>query len=147
MRELLRGRSGERGGGASVEAAILAVTMGVLLSFGLAGGRLVAAESAGDQAARAAARIASAQRDPATAQRAATTAAQRTLAGQHLACAQLTVIVDTSQFNRPLGAPATVRAEVSCAVRWSDLGLPGAPGTHTVTAVFTSPIDQLRERA
>ena len=147
MRELLRGRSGERGGGASVEAAILAVTMGVLLSFGLAGGRLVAAESAGDQAARAAARIASAQRDPATAHRAATTAAQRTLAGQHLACAQLTVIVDTSQFNRPLGTPATVRAEVSCAVRWSDLGLPGAPGTHTVTAVFTSPIDQLRERA
>ena len=67
VRELLRGRSGERGGGASVEAAILAVTMGVLLSFGLAGGRLVAAESAGDQAARAAARIASAQRDPATA--------------------------------------------------------------------------------
>jgi hypothetical protein len=129
-----------------VEAAILAVTMGVLLSFGLAGGRLVAAESAGDQAARAAARIASAQRDPATAHRAANTAAQRTLAGQHLACAQLTVIVDTSQFTRPLGAPATVRAEVSCAVRWADLGLPGAPGTHSVTGVFTSPIDQLRER-
>jgi hypothetical protein len=80
-----------------VEAAVLAVTMGVLLAFGLAGGRLVAAESAGDQAARGAARIASAQRDPATAHRAATTAAQRTLAGQHLACARLTVIVDTEK--------------------------------------------------
>lgn len=137
----------ERGGGPSAETAILALMFGLVIAFAVAGGRLVAAESTGDQAARAASRAASIERDADAAQAAARTVAERTLAQQGLACASLTVTVDTSQFGRPLGTPAAVNAVVVCDVRWSDLGIPGAPGTRTVRATFASPIDQIRERS
>ena len=138
---------GERGGAPAVEAALLAVLLATVISFVMAGGRLAAAESAADQAARAAARIASIARDPATAGRHAHDVAQSTLAAQHLTCTQLQVTVDTAGFAAAPEQTGLVRAQVSCAVRWSDLALPGAPGTRTVTATFTSPIDRFRERA
>lgn len=146
LRRVRAVRVEETGGSPSVEAAILAVLFGLVIAFSIAGGRLVAAESAGDQAARAAARAASLERDATTAESEAHAGATRTLAEQDLDCDGLTVAVDTSQFSRPLGTPAAVRATVVCSVRWSDLGIPGAPGTRTVTATFTSPIDQIRER-
>lgn len=136
----------ERGGAASVEAAILTLTVGLLIALALAGGRLVSAEAAADHAAHAAARVASLQRDPTTAHAAAADAARRALDEQGLVCDALSVNVDTTQFDRPLGAPAAVTATVTCAVRWSDLALPVVAGTHPVVAKFTSPIDTLRER-
>jgi Flp pilus assembly protein TadG len=129
-----------------VEAALLAVLLAAVLALVMAGGRLVAAESAADQAAKAAARIASTARDAPTAQQRARATAEATLAGQGLACTELTVAVDTGAFAVPLGQTGLVRAEVRCAVRWSDLALPGAPGTRTVAATFTSPLDRFRER-
>ena len=60
LRDLQRG--GERGGSASVEAAIGAVALIALLTFGLAVGRLTAAEAAVTEAAHAAARLGSAVR-------------------------------------------------------------------------------------
>jgi Flp pilus assembly protein TadG len=135
----------ERGGGPAVEAALLAVLFGLVIALAIAGGRLVAAESAIDQAARAAARIASIQRDGVQAQQRARAAAQDTLSAQGLACTQLAVTVDTSRFARPLGEAGAVRAEVACAVRWSDLTLPAAPGTRLVEASFTSAIDRFKE--
>jgi Flp pilus assembly protein TadG len=138
---------GERGGAPAVEAALLAVLLAAVIAFVMAGGRLVAAESAADQAARSAARIASIARDPATARRHAHDVAHSTLAAQHLTCTQLQVTVDTAGFATTLEQTGLVRATVACAVRWSDLALPGAPGTRTVTATFTSPIDRFRERA
>ena len=135
----------ERGGGPAVEAALLAVLFGLVIALAVAGGRLVEAESAADQAARAAARIASIQRDAAAAGQEARAAAETTLAAQGLACTRLAVTVDTSEFARPLGQAGNVRADVACAMRWSDLALPGAPGTRMVKASFTSPIDRFRE--
>jgi len=137
----------ERGGSPSVEAALMAVLLGVIIMFAIAAGRFVAAESATDQAAFAAARAASMQRDPAAAEAQARAVADRTLHEQGLACSDLTATVDTSQFSRPLGTPAVVRATVRCEVRWSDLAIPGAPGSRAVQAEFASPIDQLRERS
>ncbi|GAA3239663.1 pilus assembly protein [Pseudonocardia petroleophila] len=137
---------GERGGGPSVEAALLATLMGLLIGFVIAVGRLVAAESACDQAARAAARIASIERDAAQAQVQGQMAAESAVASQGLTLAQLAVTIDTSQLSRPLGEPGVVRADVACQVRWSDLAVPGAPGFHDLEASFTSPIDQFRER-
>lgn len=137
----------ERGGSPSVEAALMAVLFGLIITFAIAAGRFVAAESATEQAAQAAARIASIQRDPDVAQAQVRVVVERTLAEQNLACTDLTVTVDTSQFSHPLGTPAVVRATVSCQVRWSDLTLPGAPGSRAVEAQFTSPIDQIRERS
>jgi Flp pilus assembly protein TadG len=138
--------AGERGGGPSVEAALLAVGIGLLIALAIAGGRLASAEAAADQAARSAARVASLQRVPDAAQAAATTAARQSLAEQGLACDALTVVVDTSQLALPLDAVGSVRASVTCAVRWSDLGLPLVTGSHEVAADAVSPIDRLRER-
>ena len=137
---------GERGGGPAVEAALLAVLLAVVVSFAVAGGRLTAAESAAEQAARAASRAATLLRDGRAAQQQAHFIAETTLAAQGLSCTQLTVTLDTSTFANPLDAPGLVRAEVRCTVRWSDLTLPGAPGSRTVEASFSSPIDRFRER-
>lgn len=137
---------GERGGSASVEAAVLAVVLGLLIAFAIAGGRLVAAEAATDHAARSAARLASLQRDAATATTVAYDAAALTLAEQGLRCTSVDVAVDTSGFARPLGTAASVNATVRCTISWADLGLPGAPGTRTVDSTSTSPLDTWRER-
>jgi Flp pilus assembly protein TadG len=135
---------GERGGSASVEAAIGAVALIALLTFGLAVGRLTAAEAAVTEAAHAAARLGSAVRDPAAARGQATTEADRVLGRQGIACAELTVTVDVPVT--PTGQPSTATAQVRCTVRWADLALPGLPGRHDVSAVFTSSIDRYRER-
>ncbi|MDN5750612.1 MAG: pilus assembly protein [Pseudonocardia sp.] len=138
---------GERGGSASVEAAVLAVVFGLLIAFAIAGGRLVAAEAATDHAARSASRLASLQRDAATATAVARDGAALSLAEQGLQCVALDVAVDTSGFARPSGTAASVNATVRCAVSWADLGLPGAPGTRTVESTFASPLDQWREKS
>ncbi|MFC0429922.1 TadE/TadG family type IV pilus assembly protein [Kutzneria buriramensis] len=138
----------ERGGGrAALETAILApVLILVFIILVIAGGRISSAGSAVEEAARAAAREASLQRDGATAQSRATRIAEQSLAGQGLVCDSLQVVVDTSQFSRPLGQPAQVTATITCQVRLSDLGLPGAPGSKTMTSTFVSVIDPYRER-
>lgn len=137
---------GERGGSPSVEAAVLAVVFGLLISFAIAGGRLVAAEAATDHAARSAARLASLQRDAATATTVARDAAELSMAEQGLQCVALDVAVDTSGFAQPFGTAASVNATVRCTVSWADLGLPLAPGTRMVDSTFASPLDQWRER-
>lgn len=139
--------AGERGGSPSVEAAVLAVVLGLLLAFAIAGGRLVTAEAAADHVARSAARVASLHREAGTATVAARQAAEAGLAEQGLRCADLRITLDTAGFAAPLGTPASVTATVRCDVDWSDLGLPGATGTRTIEANAVSPIDRWRERA
>jgi hypothetical protein len=39
-----------------------------------------------------------------------------------------------------------VSATVTCTVSLSDLLVPGLPGSRTLTATFTSPLDPFRER-
>jgi Flp pilus assembly protein TadG len=135
----------EVGGGVSVEAAITAIGFALLIALAIAAGRLVTAEAAADHAARAAARIASLQREPASAQLLAETTARDVLAREGLACQRLEVAVDVSEFDVALGEPGMTTATVTCVVRWSDLGLPGAD-TRLLEAEFTSPLDRLRER-
>jgi Flp pilus assembly protein TadG len=136
----------ERGGGPATEAAILTVVVGLLLAFAMAAGRLAAAESAVDQAARSAARLASVQRDPTAGRVAAEAESRRVLERQGIVCDHLDVAVDADPASVPIGVQAVMRARVTCAVRWSDLGLPGLPGGREVNADFASPIDRYRER-
>lgn len=136
----------ERGGSPSVEAAVLTVVVGLLIAFALAGGRLVSAESAVDHAARSAARVASLQRDAASAPTEARRAAELGLSEQGLHCTQMDVDVDVTGFSVPIGTASSVEATVRCSVDWSDLGVPGA-GARTVEASFSSPIDRWRERS
>lgn len=111
-----------------------------------AGGRVSNAADATDQAARAAARIASVERNPNLAQAAATDAARAALKSGGLACAAVTVTVNTDGLSTPLGQPSTVTATVSCQVKLAELAFPGVPGDRAVTASFTSPVDPNRER-
>ena len=134
----------EGGGSPSVEAAVITLGVGLLIMFAVAGGRLVSAESAVDQSARAAARAASLQRDATRAVVEGNRAAEASLTAS-LRCLTIDVRIDTSGFSVPIGQPASVTARVRCDVDWSDLGLP-ASGSKATEATFVSPIDQWRER-
>jgi Flp pilus assembly protein TadG len=133
-------------GSVSLELALLAPAVLLLLSFGIVAGRVQVADGAVAAAARAAAREASLARDAATASALATAQAQRSLAEQDLRCVRTTVDVDTAGFAAPVGGPGDTTVTVACTVGLADLLAPGLPGSITVRASFTSPVDSYRER-
>lgn len=128
----------ERGGGPAVEAVIVASAIGLVLTFGIATVRLSLAEATTDHAARAAARLASIQRNPAAGSAGAEDAARAVFAGDGIACAALDVTVAEVDGQY-------VESRVRCDVDWSDLVLPGAPGTYGTEATAISVIDRYRE--
>jgi Flp pilus assembly protein TadG len=132
---------GERGS-VSVELALLAPALLLLVAFAVLAGRTQIAEGAVQEAARAAAREASLARDAVT----AGALAERTLAAQDLRCPNTSVDVDTAGFAAPPGQRGDVTVTVTCVVGMTDLLAPGLPGTVTVEAAFTSPVDAYRER-
>jgi len=133
-------------GSVSVELALLAPALLLLLSFAVVAGRTQIAEGAVQEAARAAAREASLARDAATAAALAGAQAERTLVNQDLRCEGTTVDVDTAGFQAPLGQPGDVTVSITCVVGMADLLAPGLPGSVTVEASFISPVDAYRER-
>jgi Flp pilus assembly protein TadG len=135
-------------GSATLELAILAPALLLLLGLVVLTGRVQVAAGAVEHAATSAAREASLARtvDGAGAAAAATAAAARELDGQDIRCATSSVTVDTSGFGAPLGQSATVSASVTCTVSFADLAIPGLPGSRTLTATATSPIDRFRAR-
>ncbi|WP_116451682.1 TadE/TadG family type IV pilus assembly protein [Blastococcus litoris] len=141
----MRTASGERGS-VSVELALLAPALLLLLSLAVFAGRAQVADNAVEEAARAAAREASLARDAATAVGSAGAQAQRTLTAQDLRCQATSVDVDTAGFQAPLGQPGDVTVSISCTVAMGDLLAPGLPGSVTVQASFSSPVDAYRER-
>ena len=75
-----------------------------------------------------------------------TSIAQGSVLGQDaIDCAPI-VTVNVSGFAVPVGLPAQVTAQVTCRVSLSDLLVPGMPGSKTLTATFTSPLDPYRAR-
>jgi Flp pilus assembly protein TadG len=133
-------------GSEAIQAAIVTPLMIMFLCMALAAGRVVTAGSKVDAAAEDAAREASIARTAGTAQVNAYAAANETLADQGLKCAGTAVSVDASGLNAPLGTVGTVTVTVRCTVPLSDLVLPGAPGSHTLSSTFTSAVDAYRER-
>jgi Flp pilus assembly protein TadG len=138
-------RAAERGS-VSVELALLAPALLLLLFFAVFAGRTQIAEGAVQEAARSAAREASLARDAVTASALAGAQAERTLAAQNLRCQRTTVDVDTAGFQAPLGQPGDVTVSITCVVGMADLLAPGLPGSVTVEASFISPVDAYRER-
>jgi Flp pilus assembly protein TadG len=122
---------------------------GLLLMIGLlvVAGRVNGAHAAVEQAAAEAARTASLSRSATTALEQARRSALETLSGQGLACTSFTVTVDSAGFGIAPGSVATVAATVTCPVRLSDLGIPGLPGTRTVSHTAVSSLDTFRERS
>lgn len=146
QRRLASRRTGGDRGSVVLELVVLAP--GLLLFIGLVvfAGRMSLAKQSIAQAAEEASRTASIARTQPEADSTAGQAARSTLTQQNLQCVTTTVSVDTAGFARPVGTPATVTATVSCVVRLSDLAVPGLPGSKTVTATASSPLDTYRER-
>ncbi|MWA04610.1 pilus assembly protein [Actinomadura sp. LD22] len=138
-----RRNRGRDAGNAVVETAILAPVFITFLAGLLVVMRVVHGSAVVAQAAADAARQASIARTAREAQAAASTSAMRTLHDRGLHCAP-SVRLDLSGFNRPVGQPAVVSARVTCAIRLSDVGLPGMPGVRTVVKTHRSPIDPYR---
>lgn len=137
-------------GSAALELVILGPVLLFLLGLVIAAGRTSIAQGSVDAAARDAARQASISRTPAAAQAAALASARRALRHDAIDCNPV-VTVQTgrrpgSGFGVPAGQPASVSAQVTCVVSLSDLMVPGMPGSRTLTAKFTSPLDPFRAR-
>jgi Flp pilus assembly protein TadG len=132
-------------GNAPLELVVLAPVVFLLIAFVVAAGRTSIAQGSVSAAARDAARQASISLTPGRAQTAALSSAMTALSQNGLDCRPV-VAVDTSGFGVPVGQPATVSATVTCTVSLSDLLVPGLPGSRTLTATFTSPLDPFRER-
>lgn len=139
------GRPGRERGNAALELVILAPVLLFLLGLVIAAGRTSIAQGSVQAAARDAARQASISRTPAAAQTAALASARLALSQDSLDCTPV-VTVNTGGFGVPVGLPARVTARVTCRVSLSDLLVPGMPGSKTLTATFTSPLDPFRAR-
>jgi Flp pilus assembly protein TadG len=131
------------GGSAAAELVLVTPLLIVVLLLIVAAGRLVDARLQVDSAARQAARAASLARDPAAAAAQADATAQAALASEHITCDPLAVSPDTAAF-RPGGQ---VTVQVTCTVSLAGLALLYVPGSQTLTARFTSPIDVYRGAA
>jgi Flp pilus assembly protein TadG len=140
-------RHGSERGSASVEAAIAVPAFALLVGLIIFGGRTTVAHQAVESAAVDAARSASLARTRSTAETAATTAATNSLANQDVACARVTVQVDTDAFTAAVGQNAAVHVTVGCLLDLEDLAVPGVPGKRTVQARASSPLDTWRERS
>ncbi|MFF4764467.1 TadE/TadG family type IV pilus assembly protein [Streptomyces sp. NPDC001292] len=138
----MRRRAGGDRGSAALEVAVIAPAIIALLGLMIAFGRVVDADGAVDAAAHAA----SLERDATSAQSQARAAAEDSLSGDGVTCQSTDVAVDTSGYSLDVGQAATVTATISCTARLSDIGLPGLPGSKTLTASFISPIDTYRGR-
>jgi Flp pilus assembly protein TadG len=135
-RSVLRRLRGDCGS-VAVELAI-GMPLAVLFVFLVVGAyHLGQANIDVNSAAAAASRAASISRSAAAADAAARNSATANLAGQ---CTEVLVSVDTSQFHR--GGAVTVR--VGCIVSTEGLLGVGLPGSMTVSASSTSPLDLYR---
>ncbi|MFJ4151984.1 TadE/TadG family type IV pilus assembly protein [Streptomyces galbus] len=133
-------------GALSLEAVILFPTLIMVLLLVITFGRISSADNVVDTAARNAARAASLERTGGGAGGAGERVARNVLGQQGLQCTATSVSISTAGFAAPLGEPASTTATVSCKVRLSDIGLPGLPGSRTLTSSFTSSIDSYRQR-
>ena len=133
-------------GSATIEALIGVLAFGPLILIVIFAGRNAAAHQAVESAAADAARSASIARTAQAAKNDAESATQASLSSQELDCLDIDVTVDTSQFRRPAGQPATVNVTVSCRLDLSDLSVPGIPGNRVVRESVSSAIDTWRQR-
>jgi len=137
-------------GSATLELAILTPVMILLIGFAAVAGRVAIGNASVTTVAGNAARQASLARDARSASIAATASARADLAAQGLKCSGGgTVSADVSGFTAASrGIPGqTVTVRVDCLVTFSDLAIPGMPGSRALTDQGVSPIDSNRSRA
>ncbi len=130
----------DQAGSAAVELAILAPVLVIVLLFTVAVGRLVLARQEVDNAAADAVRAASVAGTPEGALSEAQSVAAADLSADHITCAPIATVTDTSSFF-PGGV---VKVSVSCATTLSDLSLLALPGHTTLVASAAEVIDRYR---
>lgn len=142
---LARIRDRERGS-LSTELVFLAPVMLAIILFLIACGRIALTTISVQDAANAAARNASLSRTEAAATTNAATAANSSMNLAGLDCITMQIGVDASGITAPLGTIGNTTVTVECTLDLSDIALPGLPGTYTITATGSSPVDPYRER-
>ena len=134
-----RGRSPERGTAAVEFVLVTPVFLGLLLLIvGL--GRIAESRGLVVGAARDAARAASQQRTPEAARDAADRAARNDLTAAGRPCQQMNVTTDIASF----ATGGLVRVRVACTAGLADLAGIGLPGSKTLRATSTAPLERYR---
>ena len=132
-------------GSAAIEAVVVGPAVILLIGLVILGGRVALAHQTVQSVAADTARAASLERTTSRAQASANTALETGLRQQPL-CSTYELHLDLNGFKVPAGRPASTSATVTCRVSLSDIAVPGLPGTITIQATMTSPIDTYRER-
>lgn len=130
-------------GSATAEMALLTPLLIIMLLFIVFCGRLADSKLRLEDAAHQAARAASLARTVTAAHDDAHATAHTALADAGITCQRLAVTVKTAGL-RP---GSTVTVDLTCAVGLFDLALPGVPGSTTLSASFSSPVDTYRSLA
>lgn len=132
-------------GSASIEAVVVGPAVVLLLCLVIFGGRVAMAHQTVQGIAADAARSATLARTSSQARSAAAHAVEAGMA-QRQPCASHDLVLDLSGFAKPVGAPASVTATLTCRINAADLSLPGVQGQITVSRAMSSPLDTYRER-
>jgi Flp pilus assembly protein TadG len=127
-------------GSLTVELVVLTPVVLLVVLLSLVFGRLAEARQQVVEASRAGAEAAAVLPTVGTAQWVGSINSVINLIGRTHTCANVSISIDTSHFV-PGGY---VTAHVTCVVLLSDIGFPGLPGSTTVTASATAPLDPYR---
>jgi Flp pilus assembly protein TadG len=133
-------------GAAAVELTLLVPALLLMLGLVVAGGRLWFARTTVNEAAQTAARAASLARSTYAATTAGREAGAQSLATAGLRCRSTSVLINTAAFGVPAGTPSTVTSTITCNVDFSDVMLPGWPGSLQLTGRGSAALDTYRSR-
>ena len=134
-------------GAAAVEITLLVPVLVIFLGLLIAGGRLWFARTAVIEAAHTSARAASLARTAAQATADGQSAATASLSTAGLVCVDRSVVIGAAAYRVPVGTPATVTSTISCRVLFSDILLPGMPGSIALSGQGAAALDTYRGRS
>ncbi|GAB2476974.1 pilus assembly protein [Luteococcus sediminum] len=138
-------RCDERGS-VALELVLVVPVLVLVLCVLTAGWRLWTARTQVQQAASAAARAATLEREAGAARARAVQVAQASLQVPGLQCGDQRIDINLSGFSTAPGAEADVAVMVSCRIPLADLLVPGLPGSWQVQADQSHRLDTFRER-
>ena len=143
---LRRNAAEDQRGAAAVELTLLVPALLLVLGLLVAGGRLWFARTTVNEAAQSAARAASLARSADAATTAGRDAGSQSLATAGLRCSSISVSISTAAFAVPVGTPSTVTSTILCMVDFSDVFLPGWPGSIELAGRGSAALDTYRSR-
>ena len=132
-----RGDAGSDAGSIALELTLVAPLLLLMVALVVGYGRVAQVNGVMEAGTRDAARAASQARSVASAETSARDAVLSSIGGPDSECGRSLQVDVVGLF--AAGVPVKVRAR--CSYPLGDLGLPGLPGSVTVSSSFTSPVD------